>query len=160
MSTGEKKSALMTWYEGLQSTGIETVKSKALAAGHAVRSGGESILVGAALAAGHVELKDGLDVKVPMGTGRADLVMPIDGWTAALGIAGSVALSDNEVGTDLRNAGNSALSIFTFRKTFAFLSAKKRAAGGAPGGSFAGEGEETAQQQAVDPVVAVARRMV
>ena len=164
MSPDAKTGVLDKVFEGIKSTGIEQVKSHALAAGHVVRSAGESVIVAGALAAAHVELKNGLDVAITLpGQSGKGAVVALDGAVAALGLIGSVALSQHEVGTDLRNAGNTGLSIFTFRKTFAFLSTKKKLAGGIPGGTFAGEGEEAAVQSVrstvVDPVVTQAKRM-
>ncbi len=162
MSSESKGGVIEKWIEGIQGTGIARVRSHALATGHAIRSGGESVVIAGALAAAHVELKDGLDVTVNLPGQNKPMVLPLDGLTALAGITGSIALSGEEVGTDLRNAGNAALSIFTFRKTFAFLSAKKKLAGGVPGGTFGGEGdviEQSARSTVVDPVVIAAKRI-
>jgi hypothetical protein len=154
-----KKSLMEKWVEGISGTGMARVKSHALATGHAIRQSGESAVVGAALAALEVELPTGLDVSIPLGS--KTIVAPIDGLVALAGIAGGIAFSNEEVGTDLRNAGAAALTILTFRKTYGFLAAKKRLAGGTPGGSIAGEfaGEDHSAQSTEDPIVAQARAM-
>jgi hypothetical protein len=125
-------------------------KLHAAAAGQGLRQGGESLLVGGLLGAASVELKTGLDVKK----------VPIDAVVGVLGLVGGAAMAHEEFGVDLRNAGASALSVFSYRKTQAFLAAKKTAAGGTPGFTVHGDDEGFVPHGdigAEDPIIAAAR---
>jgi len=147
------KSQLMSWYEDLKGkTEGYLPGTKHLRAGaEAVRSGGESLVIGGALAAAHVKLKTGLDVKV----GKANI--PLDGVVAAIGIAGGIAMAHEDVGTDLANAGNAALSVLAFRKGFAFLAEREKRTGGTVGGSF--NGESSGGDMGEDAIEAAARAL-
>src|SRR6185369_3017315 len=105
---------------------------------HAFRAGAEGALTGAALGAAHAVLPNGLDLDTK---GR----VPLDGIVAAVGLIGAGyagGFADSApFAADLRNAGTSAIGILSFRKTFAFTAAKRKAKGLTVGGKFAGEDE-------------------
>lgn len=152
--SGAPVSGLRSWYNRVKdasggSGAMARAKMHAAAAGQAVRQGGEAILVGAALGAAHVQLSTGLDVRK----------VPVDAVVGALGLLGGAAFAHEEFGVDLRNSGAAAATVFAFRKTYAFMAAKKTAAGGKPGGTFSGddEGFVHGDMGAEDPVIAAAR---
>ncbi len=153
------KSALRSFYERMGgSSGLSKAKAHALATGAAVRQGAESAFIGAALGAAHVELKNGLDLQVPIGSKTFNV--PIDAVAGVVGMAASIGLAQEEYGTDLRNTGAAAIAVFGFRKTFDALAERKRAAGGVPGGKFAGEGQHATQTfSSEDPLLAAARNL-
>ncbi len=102
-------------------------KRHAIAAGQAVRGGGEAAIVGSALAAASVYLPTGLDLEInTTNNGQKTLraSMPIDAIIGAAGLGASVLLAHEEVSTDLRNAGLTAVGVFSYRKTQDFLAEK------------------------------------
>jgi hypothetical protein len=123
-----EKSELRKFLE--RTTGISKLGRRAkghlMETGHALRQGGESILVGGILGAVHAEAKTGLDVKG----------VPADAVVGVVGMLGGVAMANEGIGPEFRNAGATGLSIFTFRKTYDFLAEKKIAKGQQPGGQF------------------------
>lgn len=153
----EHKSALRRFYEQARGQGSSLMArggAHLRSAGATVRQGGESLVVGGLLGVAHVELANGLDIKVP----NSNVILPVDGAVAAIGMIGGIALAHEEGGTDLRNAGAAAASVFAFRKTYDFLAEKKKASGGKVGGTFAGE-QEYGMGAEVDPIIACARQM-
>jgi len=141
-----QKSAIRRMYERLSgSGGLARAKSHVAATGHAVRQGGESLIVGGALGALHQQ--QGLDMNI-----KGKVTVPVDGVVGAVGLIGGVAMAHEEFGADLRNMGAAAAAVFAFRKTAEFVARKKgqpvRAAGES-GYEFGAEGE--------DPIVAWAR---
>jgi hypothetical protein len=164
-SGGGSKSAIRKWYEQMvpSSRHMERAKHHLTVTGEAIRGGGEGLIIGAALGAVHASLPTGLDIKVPMGTGKAAL-LPADAVLAALALVGSAAMGPNDaVGTDLRNSGIAAASVFSFRKTADFIAAKRAATGKAGFSQLAAHGEDgsswSADAGAEDPIVAAARRL-
>ena len=152
----EHKSAIRSFWEqakGRSSSIMSRGGAHLRSTGATVRQGGESLLVGGLLGAAHVELPNGLDVKIPNST----IAIPVDGAIAVGGMVGGILLANEEGGTDLRNAGASAASVFAFRKTYDFLAAKKKSSGGKVGGTFAGEDCEVNGEH--DPILACARQM-
>lgn len=139
LPASQKKSALRSMYERVtgNTSMMSKAKATAIATGHTIRQGGESIVVGGLLGAAHCELKTGLDVSVPVGS--KTLNVPIDAVAAVTLMVAGVALATDEVAVDLRNAGSSAASVFAFRKTYDVMAERKKAAGGLPGGKFAGD---------------------
>ena len=146
-------SAITRMFEAAKSGGVVHARSAIVATGHTLRQGGESVLVGGLLAAASVENAEngGLDHK--MGTN----VVPIDGVVAALGLIGGVAMSHEEYGPDLRNAGSAAAAIFAFRKG-SELYAKKRGKT-VPALNAHGEDDYGVDDVGVDPIVALAKRL-
>jgi hypothetical protein len=109
-------------------------------------------MVGGLLAAASVELPNGLDHKM------GNAIVPIDGVVAALGLVGGVAMSHEEFGPDLRNAGSAAAAIFAFRKG-SELYAKKRGKT-VPALNAHGEDDYGMELNAgEDPIVALAKRL-
>lgn len=154
-----EKSKFIRLAESLRGGGgraLARARTHAVATGCTVRQGGESILVAGALAAAHVELPQGLDLK-----GK----IPLDAVIGAAGLLGSIVFAHEEVATDLRNAGASALSIFTFRKAHDYLEMKKKQRGEVPGSTAAKGAAPAATPAKVagewevgsDPIVAAAR---
>lgn len=91
-----------------------------VAAGHAVRQGGESIV-----AAGLVAATEGyITPKLPTALQSAPPAAVIGG----LGLVGSILLAGHEVSTDARNVGAAAAAIYAADQFRAFLKSK-----GAPG---------------------------
>ena len=131
--------------------GLDRIKTHVMEGGEAVRQSGESLVVGGALAMAHVHLKTGLD----LGTKK----IPLDAAAGVMGVLAGIALANDEGGTDLRNAGAAALSVFAFRKTFDWAAKKKAATGGgAPGGTLtkvAGESDYGADM-GEDPIIRAA----
>lgn len=116
-----KKSALMRAWEGIKGGGIKRVESSAVEAGHAVRAGGESLLVGGVL--GLVHASKGLDNVVDEA--------PLDGIIGGLGILGAILIPS--VGPDLRQIGATSLGILSFRKVHDWAHEKNVAKGEAIG---------------------------
>lgn len=150
------KSAIRRFWEQAKGGGAMLSKGKAhLRAGGEVllRQGGESLLVGAALGAAHVELPNGLDYKFK------NFTIPVDGVVGAVGLIGGVLLADESSGKDLANAGASGATIFAFRETFKFVSAKKKAGGGKVGGTF-GEDEDYGMNGEDDDAITACAREI
>ncbi len=124
-------SAIRTWYEkNLGGTALGRAKKHVDAGAHAVRSGGESAIVGAGLGAAACYLKGGLDIPVDK---AGKFSAPIDGALAAAGILGGVLLAHEDYGKDLANVGSAAAAVFSFRKSSEYLAAKLHAQGKTPG---------------------------
>lgn len=131
----KQKNALQRAFDRAMGSGaVAKAKRHAIAGAHAVRQSGESLVMGGLLGAAHVELKTGLDIRA----GKA--AVPLDGVAGVVLAAAGVALADEEVGTDLRNAGAAALSVFAFRKSYEVVAAHKIKRGGTPGGVVAPRG--------------------
>jgi hypothetical protein len=130
-----QKSRISRWLDSVKGGGSSAL---ARARGHvtegaqAFRQGVESGAVGALLGAAHVELPTGLDIQA------GKFKIPLDAVVGIAGLAGGVALAHDphNLGSDLRNAGAAALSVFAFRESYRLLAAKKVAGGGHPGGDF------------------------
>lgn len=142
-------SAIKRWYQSVQGAGgaMQRAKIHAAAAGQTLRSGGESLVVGAALGAFHARF-GGLDYDI-QGDGKMNL--PVDAAFGALAMAAGVALAHEEYGKDLSNAGSAALAIFAYRKTEDYLSKKEGFAQKNP--KFHGEYEFGNE----DPVISAGR---
>ena len=158
-----QKSAIRRWYDQVKDGGagsaLARAKMHASAGGHAIRAGGEGLIIGAALGAAHAELPHGLDFN-----GK----IPIDAAFGATALAASIALAGEETHHDLRNAGATAVGIFSFRKVHDFVAAKKAAKGDVPGSVAKKAGAATDKAKAAvhgeddadygeDPIVAAAR---
>lgn len=159
------KSHLRTMFEkvsGHGSAGLARAKGHMVEGGHAFRQAGESVVVGGLLGYANATLKTGLDV------GK----VPIDAVVGVLGLGGRALMAHDGIASDLGNAGAAAAAIFTFRKTQAFVAAK-RAEKGLPTGAapasafkakakFAGEfgGESFGVEDfGEDPILAAARAL-
>jgi len=130
--------------------------------GEALRAGGESLIVGSALGAIHASMPTGLDIKVSGKTAAKPVYLPADAVVAAIGLIGSAAMGPNDaVGTDLRNSGAAAASVFAFRKTADYIagmrSKKNQPAYSAL--SAHGENDWASDAGAEDPIVAAARHL-
>jgi hypothetical protein len=176
------KSAIQRWFNSSSGPGGDGSASKlaraklhAKAAGESLRSGGESVIVGAGLGALHASLETGLDYKK----------VPIDAAAGAVLMVAGVALATEEYGKDLSNAGAAALTVFAFRKgNDAMLDYQLKKSGATPGGgadrwtpnkigkaSFAGEADGWAPgsrpwgrptmsaSMGVDPIIAASSRL-
>jgi hypothetical protein len=142
-------SALRTWYERISGGGaLARTKKHVEASAHAIRAGGEAVVVGAALGAIDSHLKGGLDIAVggtaattpaaqqagaAATTGKTPMHIPLDAVVAGVGILGGVAMAHEDFGGDLRNAGAAAAAVFSFRKTRDYTAAQMRMAGQTPG---------------------------
>ena len=149
------KSAIRRFWEQAKGGGMSVfgrAPAHLRATGETFRQGGESILMGGLLAAAHVELPNGLDVKA------GKITVPIDAAAAAVGLLGGIALAAEEGGTDLRNAGSAAATVFAFRKTYDFMAEKKKSSGGKVGGSFGGDGQDYGMDED-DAVMACAKEL-
>ncbi len=90
-----------------------------------VQHSGESLITGSALGAAHATV--GLDYKDKI---PADLALGL------LAMAFSVTKAGEAIALDARNVGGTALGIFAFRQTFAFMAEKTAAKGGVVKGGF------------------------
>ncbi len=146
-----QQSAIRRWYESAKggSNAMARAKLHAAAAGHGLRQGGESLVIGGILGAAHTQLKTGLDVKK----------VPIDAVVGVLGLVGGAALAHEDYGVDLRNAGSAALAVFAFRKTHDVLAEKMRQQGKTPGSAAATTPAANGENDfgAEDPIVKAAR---
>jgi len=120
------KSMLRKFYEKVTAT-TASAKTHALATGHAVRQGGEALVVGGALGALHAELATGLDVKK----------VPIDAAVAAGAMVAGIAFANEDVSKDLLNAGSAAAAVYAFRKSHDWMAQKKLSQGQIPGSTAA-----------------------
>jgi hypothetical protein len=120
---GSSKSSLAEFAKGLLNKGraaLPVVRNHAVAAGHAVRQGGEAVV-----AAGLVAVTEGyVAPKLPASLQKAPPAAVIGG----LGLVGSILLAGHEVSTDARNVGAAAAAIYAADQFRAFLKSK-----GAPG---------------------------
>ncbi len=101
------KSSMRRWWDANKDSKMVQAKLHVAAAGQGVRAGGEALFVGGILGVAHAMSPTGLDVKK----------VPLDAVGGAVAILASVGMAHTEVGSDLRNAGTTALGIFAFRKT-------------------------------------------
>lgn len=142
--------AIRKWADSMMGTGEKALESAGMTVkrvkhtGHALRQGSISAGTGALLGYASSQLKTGLDIG-----GSA----PLDGIVAIAGLAGSVALANDEDGLGLvaRDAGSAAAAIFAFRKMEAFGNAKKGATPSATAAAATAHGE--------DPILAAARHL-
>jgi hypothetical protein len=120
------------WYDRATGAGggLTRAKKHIEASVNIVRGGGEAAITGAALGALDCALPNGLDIPVDK---AGKFQMPADALVAVAGLAGGVALAHEEYGTDLRNVGMSAMSVFSFRKARDFTALKMREKGKTPG---------------------------
>jgi hypothetical protein len=145
-TVAENKSALRAFadkYMGgsMSSASMTKAKLHVVETGQSIRQGSESMITGGLLGAAHAEL--GLDHKG----------VPVDAIVGAVGLIGRAALASETVGVDAGNVGAAAMSVFTFRKTYDFVHAKKMAAGQKPAGQV---GDSTASKPATPPAGAAA----
>lgn len=124
VSSKDKNALQKAFDRAMGSPALAKAKMHAIAGAHAVRQTGEALVVGGLLGAAHVELSTGLDIKK----------VPVDAVAGVVLSGLGVALADEEVGTDLRNAGAAAMSVFAFRKAYEIVATKKIQRGGVPGG--------------------------
>lgn len=111
-----------------------------------VREYAEAGITGTILGAAHVMLPDGgLDLAIP-GT---QLEIPLDAAGAV--VLGALAIwKPLDLGaTDARSIGANMGAIWAFRKTYDFVAAKQKKAGGKVGGKFAGEGDDWSNQSSL-----------
>jgi hypothetical protein len=122
------KSAMRRWWDQNKDSKLTQAKLHVAAAGQGVRAGGEALFVGGALGAAHALSPTGLDVKK----------VPVDAVAGALAIVASIGMAHTEVGSDLRNAGTTALGVFAFRKTHDMVrEVQIKKSGVTPGGGAA-----------------------
>lgn len=142
------KSTVRRWLEKVTGTehSIARLGAHATETGHTLMQYGESVLVGGAMGAIQASRPEGLDYKK----------VPIDGAVAAIGAIAGVATA-NEASVGLRNAGAAAAAIFTFRKTDAFIKAKKTAGSATAHGE--GDMGSDGDIGAEDPIIAAARNL-
>ena len=149
-----QRSAIRRIFERINPSGASAEsrsKLMAEAAGHSLRAGGESLLVGGLLGVAHAQLKTGLDIKK----------VPVDAVVGVVGLLGGIGLAGQKdgLGSDLRNSGTAALAVFSFRKTHDLIAAKMREKGKTPGSqagaAIAAHGESDFGDE--DPIVAAAR---
>lgn len=153
-----QKSALRKWYEsrvgGIVGRHGSRVMRHTAEGLQALRQGGESIVSGAILAA--VDAEVGLDYKkVP-----TDLVSGI----GLLAVGTAMAGHESGLNCDARNVGASALTVFSYRKTYALLHEKKLQAGERPKGiaaKIAGEDaiDRDSPEYGEDPIVRAAKNL-
>lgn len=142
--------------------GMGSIQGHAKHTAHALRAGGESVIVGGLAGLAHATLKHGLDAD-------AKGHVPIDGITGLVLLAGAgYAGGFTESAHDLRNAGSTLLGISVFRKSAEWVAAKRRAKGLPVGGKIAGEfGDEVVDgvyesgmgAEDEDEIVATAKRL-
>ena len=106
-------------------------------------------LVGAALGAVHAELVNGLDFHK----------VPIDAAVGVVGLILGIANAGGDLSHEFTNAGTAGLTVFAFRKTNAFLAAKKgdmskRGVKARIRGDFEGD-----EDIGVDPVIEAASKL-
>jgi hypothetical protein len=146
-----QKSNLRRWVERVQGNGIMARAEKHLGAGaHAVRQGGESVIVGAAL--GAIEGQHGT-LDISLSKTKPQMVLPADAAVGAVGLIAGVLFAHEEYGTDLRNAGAAGAAIFSYRKTREFVAARKTKTTATAHGDDVGFGAEE------DPILAAARAL-
>lgn len=136
-----QKSAIKRFYENAMSRhggSISRVKAHAVGTGHAVRKGGEGLVVGAVLGAFSSHSKTGLDIEK----------VPVDAAAGVLLLGASVMFAGESVAPDLANAGGNALAVFGFRKTEDYMNKRKSTVAGEYGSTYG-----------KDPIVELARRM-
>lgn len=149
------KSDLRRWFEG--ATGMRlSVPSAGKIAHHAkrgmsaVRQSGEAVITGGILGLIHVEGKTGLDV----------FGVPVDAILWGLATFGGIAAGEHELGADSLNVAADCLTVFSFRMTTNFLTARKVAKGQAvpshliPGSKIHGE-----SVMGEDPILRAARNI-
>lgn len=133
-----EKSQIRQWVDRV-SGGIKryggAAKTYAGETGQVLRGGGEAIVVGGMLGGLHAELKTGLDV--------ANGKVPLDGVVAVVGLGGAIAAAGTEFCTDLRNSGQTAIGILSFRKTHDWIAEKKIARGEVPGSAQLAKGPKS-----------------
>jgi len=120
-------SAIREWYDramgGTTHSTAMTRPESHESGGTAVRGGIESVLVGGVMGALEAELPEGLDIK-----GKA----PIDAIAGIAGLITAAAAGGHEMSRDALNVGTVSMGIFSFRKTYALIAAKKALAGAPP----------------------------
>jgi hypothetical protein len=149
MSHAPKKSWVRAMFDKISGTGgpLPMTTTHVKAGAHTVRQVGEGMIVGGILGAINAELKGGLE---PHG-------VPLDALgAAALGV-GAVVMAHEEFSPDMANGAAACATVFSYRKTDAFLSEKKAA-------RVAGEtdmGQETNgfDVGAEDPLMRLARHL-
>lgn len=148
-----EKSAIRRWYEKVSGGGItHRAKGHIMETGHALRQGGESLLVGGILGAAHASMKNGLDYEVKGGHVPADAVVGV------VGMVGGVVMANDGVGADLRNAGAAGLTVFAFRKTNELVARKNMQGGAAAGKTLKAAGDSDVDI-GEDPIVAAAKEL-
>jgi hypothetical protein len=139
-------------------SGLGSMRGHATHSAHALRAGGEALIVGGLAGLAHASLKHGLD-------GDAKGQIPLDGIGGLLLLAGAgYAGGFTESAHDLRNAGSTLLGIAVFRKSAEWVAAKRRAKGLPVGGKIAGEVEEGVYETGMgaeddDEIVSTAKRL-
>jgi hypothetical protein len=161
----EAKSAISRWFDKMKGGGgmqrLSQYRGNLVEGGHALRQSGESVVVGGILGAAHAALDKGLDLG-----GK----VPLDAVVGVMGMIGGVAMANEGIGADLRNAGASGLSVFAFRKGFDLTAEVRAKKGLAPGGKFgakiAGDSDYTDadgytadDDMGEDPIIAAAKRL-
>lgn len=123
-----QKSRLMKWYEratGHVMSRVVEPRKHIEAGGHAIRKGGEGVIVGALAGLVHAEI--GLDQHIK---GKA---APLDAGAGIALLAASAWMGNTDVHHDLSNAGGNLVAIYGFRKTHDWAAAKKESKGEIPG---------------------------
>ncbi len=110
----------------------DAARKHARTTGDVLRSGGESVVVGAVLGIVNASRADGLDVRTSL-TNKAGL--PIDGAAAlAFGVA-AIASAQEDYSKDFVNASAAAAAIFAFRKASDMVTEMNlKKSGATPGG--------------------------
>ena len=134
---------------------VGSIRGHAVHTAHALRAGGESVLAGALAGLAHASLKHGLDTD-------AKGQVPLDGIVGGLLLLGAgYAGGFTDGAHDMRNFGSTLLGIATFRNSFKWVAARRKAKG-LPVGAISGEidegmGDMGAEDE--DEIVAAARRL-
>jgi hypothetical protein len=126
LPTHHKRSIIGDWMGRARSGGAglaRRVGTHGMASVHVVRDFGEGAMTGAALAAVHATV--GLDVEIP-GTKHK---VPADLGVALLGAGIAIGMPLQDGARDARTIGAQAGAIFSFRKVYDFVAAKRKAAG-------------------------------
>lgn len=146
-------SNLRKWLDNIGGGPLMRAKPHVTEGGHALRAAGESAVVGAALGYAAAAMPNGLDVQIPTKlTGGKIVNAPIDAVVGVVGMIGAVAMANEGIASDLRNAGATGISIFAYRKTQEYaLNRKKMPPSGVQSGHHGEFGE--------DPILAAARAL-
>lgn len=128
-------SSFKLWWDKHMGGGgtVHAAKKHIEGGAHAVRAGGEAVIVGGLLGAADSHLAKGLDVPAFQGSGGQTVNVPIDGAAGLIGLGLGTWLAHEEYGQDLRNSGAAALAVFTFRKSRDYTAAQMRTQNQIPG---------------------------
>lgn len=124
-----QKSSLRRLFDGAMSRSpgsYARAKLHVVSGAQAMRKGGEGVVMGCTLGAASVYFKRGLDMHV------GQMSIPVDAAIGVVGLVGSTVFAAEGYAEDMANAGQSALTVFAFRKSAEYF-AKQAAAPKAKG---------------------------